>query len=110
MTFLALDAQKGLYTLQKNQLGFEETIVMSRISTITNEISYLTEEYSDENASGDLEDDPTYIALSAEEEQLEVRQTQLDDQVALLEQYISNLKTMVTNGIKNDCGLNLISS
>lgn len=107
MTFLALDAQKGLYTLQKNQLGFEETIVMSRISTITNEMEYLTEINGDEY---EPDEDPTYIALENEQEQLEVRQEALETQVALLEQYISNLKTMVTNGIKNDCGLNLISS
>ena len=107
MTFLALDAQKGLYTLQKNQLGFEKTIVMSRISTITSEMEYLTE------AGGDgyePDEDPTYVALENEQEQLEVRQEALETQVSLLEQYISNLKTMVTNGIKNDCGLNLISS
>lgn len=110
MTFLALDAQKGLYTLQKNQIGFEQTIVMSRISTITNEISYLTEEYSDATASGELEDDPTYIALEAEQTQLETRQEALDTQYQLLETFISNLKTEIQNGIKNDCGLNLISS
>lgn len=107
MTFLALDAQKGLYTLQKNQLGFEETIVMSRISTITSEMEYLTEINGE---TYEPDDDPTYIALENEQEQLEVRQEALETQVSLLEQYISNLKTMVTNGIKNDCGLNLISS
>lgn len=109
MTFLALDAQKGLYTLQKNQLGFEETIVMSRISTITNEMEYLTELYEDDK-DWEADEDPTYVALENEQEQLEVRQEALETQVSLLEQYISNLKTMVTNGIKNDCGLNLISS
>ena len=108
MTFLALDAQKGLYTLQKNQLGFEETIVMSRISTITSEMEYITESCDADGT--DPDDDPTYIALENEQEQLEVRQEALETQVSLLEQYISNLKTMVTNGIKNDCGLNLISS
>ena len=110
MTFLALDAQKGLYTLQKNQLGFEETIVMSRINTITNEMEYLTELNDDGTGNWEADEDPTYVALENEQEQLEVRQEALETQVSLLEQYISNLKTMVTNGIKNDCGLNLISS
>lgn len=108
MTFLALDAQKKLYTLQKNQLGFEETIVMSRISTITSEMEYLTE--LNDGTDWEADEDPTYVALENEQESLETRQEALETQFSLLEQYISNLKTMVTNGIKNDCGLNLISS
>ena len=104
MTFLALDAQKSLYTLQKNQLNFEQTLVISRASYISKEMGII-QETADPTA---LEQDPTYIQLQTEQEQLEVRKESLDSQVQLLEQEISNLKTAVTNGIKNGCGLNLI--
>ena len=104
MTFLALDAQKALYTLQKSQLNFEQTLIISRVTYLNKEMSYLQEA-----ADGtDLDEDPVYIQLQTEQEQLEVRKESLDSQVALLEQEISNLKTAVTNGIKNGCGLNLI--
>ncbi len=105
MTFLALDAQKSLYTLQKNQLNFEQTLVISRASYISKQMGIIQEGVEDASL---LDSDPTYIQLQTEEEQLEVRKESLDSQVQLLEQEISNLKTAVTNGIKNGCGLNLI--
>ena len=40
MTFLALDAQKNLFTLQKSQLQFEQTLVMSRANYITKQMGY----------------------------------------------------------------------
>lgn len=105
MTFLALDAQKNLYTLQKNQLNFEQTLVISRASYISKEMGIIQESVTDAST---LDSDPNYIQLQTEQEQLEVRKESLDSQVQLLEQEISNLKTAVTNGIKNGCGLNLI--
>jgi len=105
MTFLALDAQKMLYTLQKSQLNFEQTLVINRVSIINKEMEYISEACDGE----DLDDNPDYLQLEQEQEQLEVRKESLDAQVQLLEQEISNLKTAVTNGIKNGCGLNLIS-
>ena len=105
MTFLALDAQKSLYTLQKSQLNFEQTLVINRVSVINKEMEYISECLEGE----DLDENPEYIQLQQEQEQLEVRKEALDSQVQLLEQEISNLKTAVTNGIKNGCGLNLIS-
>ena len=105
MTFLALDAQKSLYTLQKSQLNFEQTLVVARASYLSKEMGIIQESVEDPST---LDSDPNYIQLQAEQEQLEIRKESLDSQVQLLEQEISNLKTAVTNGIKNGCGLNLI--
>ena len=104
MTFLALDAQKSLYTLQKSQLNFEQTLVVARASYLSKEMGIIQESVDPST----LDSDPNYIQLQTEQEQLEVRKESLDSQVQLLEQEISNLKTAVTNGIKNGCGLNLI--
>ena len=41
MTFLAIDAQKNLFTLQKSQLQFEQTLVMSRANYITKQMGKL---------------------------------------------------------------------
>ena len=39
MTFLAIDSQKSLLTLQKSQLQFEQTLVMNQANWIMNEMS-----------------------------------------------------------------------
>ena len=65
MTFLALDAQKNLFTLQKSQLQFEQTLVMSRANYITKQMGYRAQELQDQEI--DTDDDPTYIQLQLEE-------------------------------------------
>ena len=65
MTFLALDAQKNLFTLQKSQLQFEQTLVMSRANYITKQMGYRAQELQDQEI--DTDDDPTYIQLQQEE-------------------------------------------
>ena len=107
MTFLALDAQKNLFTLQKSQLQFEQTIVMSRVNSVTREMGYVAQAYDDDSA-GDLEDDPYYIELQRQESYLETRQDSLDSQITLIENEISSLKNLVNNNIKAACQLNLI--
>ena len=57
MTFLALDAQKNLFTLQKSQLQFEQTLVMSRCNYITKQMGYRAQEL--EASDIDTDDDPT---------------------------------------------------
>ena len=47
MTFLAIDAQKNLFTLQKSQLQFEQTLVMSRANYITKQMGYRAQELED---------------------------------------------------------------
>lgn len=108
MTFLAIDAQKNLFTLQKSQLQFEQTLVMSRANYITKRMGYRAQKL--EGTDTDPDDDPTYIQLQQEESYLETRQDSLDSQISLLENEISSLKNLVTSNIKSSCTLNLIGS
>lgn len=107
MTFLAIDAQKNLFTLQKSQLQFEQTLVMSRANYITKQMGLRAEQLPEDQ---DPDDDPAYIALQQEESYLETRQDSLDSQITLLENEISSIKNLVTNNIKSSCTLNLIGS
>lgn len=106
MTFLAIDAQKNLFTLQKSQLQFEQTLVMSRANYITKQMGYRAQELEDKEI--DTDDDPTYIQLQQEESYLETRQESLDSQISLMNDEINSLKTLVQNNIKSSCTLNLI--
>ena len=106
MTFLALDAQKNLFTLQKSQLQFEQTMVMSRVNYVTKQMGYRAQDLEDMEI--DTDDDPTYIQLQQEESYLETRQDSLDSQISLMENEISSLKNLVNSNIKSSCTLNLI--
>lgn len=106
MTFLAIDAQKNLFTLQKSQLQFEQTLVMSRVNYITKQMGYRANEL--DGTDTDVDDDPTYQRLQQEESYLETRQDSLDSQISVIENEISSLKTLVNNNIKATCALNLI--
>ena len=106
MTFLALDAQKNLFTLQKSQLQFEQTLVMSRVNYVTKQMGYRAQDL--EEMEIDTDDDPMYIQLQQEESYLETRQDSLDSQISLMENEISSLKNLVNSNIKSSCTLNLI--
>lgn len=106
MTFLAIDAQKNLFTLQKSQLQFEQTLVMSRANFITKQMGYRAQELDGSGLEPD--DDPAYIALQEQESYLETRQDSLDSQISIIENEISGLKNLVNNNIKASCALNLI--
>lgn len=106
MSFLAVDAQKCLFILQRNQLQFEQTLIMSQANFVSKEMGYRSQEVEAEK--GDLDSDPYYVQLQQKEEYLESRQDTLDSQIQLLDNEISSMKTMVNNNIKNSCGLNLI--
>ena len=111
MTFLAIDAQKNLFTLQKSQLQFEQTLVMSRVNYITKQMGYRAQDLEDmeiDTTDTDVDDDPTYQRLQQEESYLETRQDSLDSQISVIENEISSLKTLVNNNIKATCALNLI--
>ncbi len=111
MTFLAIDSQKSLLTLQKSQLQFEQTLVMNQANWLTKEMGNRAEELEEANPNGtvDLDNDPYYVMLQQQEEYLTTRQDALDSQISLLDNEISSMKTMVQNNIKSSCGLNLIS-
>ena len=106
MTFLAIDAQKNLFTLQKSQLQFEQTLIMSRVNYITKQMGYRASAL--ENTDTDIDNDPTYQKLQQEESYLETRQDSLDSQISVIDNEISSLKTLVNNNIKASCALNLI--
>lgn len=106
MTFLAIDAQKNLFTLQKSQLQFEQTVIMSRANYVTKQMGYKAQALQEEDI--DPDQDPGYIALQQEESYLETRQDSLDSQISLMENEISSLKNLVNNNIKSSCSLNLI--
>ncbi len=111
MTFLAIDSQKSLLTLQKSQLQFEQTLVMNQANWLTKEMGNRSEELEEASGGGtvDLDNDPYYVMLQQQEEYLTTRQDALDSQISLLDNEISSMKTMVQNNIKSSCGLNLIS-
>lgn len=106
MTFLAIDAQKNLFTLQKSQLQFEQTLVMSRTNYITKQMGIRAQEL--DGTDTDPDEDATYLALQQEESYLETRQDSLYSQISLIENEISSLKNLVNNNIKSSCQLNLI--
>ena len=85
MTFLALDAQKSLYTLQKNQLNFEQTLVISRASYISKQMGIIQEGVEDASL---LDSDPTYIQLQTEEEQLELDRIRKEANSLLLDKVL----------------------
>jgi len=104
MSFLALASQRTLFTLQKSQLDYEQTILMSRYNCIQGQMS----DYA--NAAGDdyeLDEDPFYISLEKTCEYLQTEMDALKAQSDTLNEEINSLKTMVTNGIKSTCALNL---
>ena len=106
MTFLAIDAQKNLFTLQKSQLQFEQTLVMSRANYITKQMGYRAQELEDSEM--DVDNDPTYQMLQQQESYLETRQDSIESQITILDNEINSIKTLVTNNIKSACSLNLI--
>lgn len=105
MSFLAMASQKSLFTLQKSQLEYEYTILMSRTNVITSQMSDYATAAGDE---ADLDEDPQYIALEKTSEYLQTEAESVKSQIDVMEQEINSLKTMVNNGIKNTCSLNLI--
>lgn len=105
MTFLAVDAQKNLFTLQKSQLQFEQTLVGSRAAYVTKQMGYIAQQNSD--TDWEPEEDPRYLELQAQESYLETRQDSIESQITLLENQISGLKNLVNNNIKSSCQLNL---
>lgn len=105
MTFLALDSQRSLFTLQKSQLTFEQTLVMNQANWLAKEMANRAEELG---TDADIDSDPYYITLQKQEEYLTARQSALDTQIGLLDNEIASMRTMVQNNIKSSCSLNLI--
>ena len=104
MSFLAIDSQKALFTMQKNQLQFEKSIIASRTLVITREMAELSESAGDDY---DYENDPVYKQLEQTEIYYQTRSDNLDSQITLLDNALSSLKTLVNNNIKSTCQLNL---
>lgn len=105
MTFLAIDSQRNLFTLQKSQLQFEQTLVMNQANWLTKEMGYRAQELGDD---GEIDKDPYYVSLQKQQEYLTTRQSALDTQISLLDGEIASMRTLVQNNIKSSCSLNLI--
>lgn len=105
MSFLAMASQKSLFTLQKSQLEFEYTILMSRTNCITSQMADYAQAAGDD---ADLDEDPFYIQLEKTSEYLQTQADSVKSQQEVLEQEIQSLKTLVQNGIKSTCTLNLL--
>ena len=112
MSFLAVASQKSLFILQRNQLQYEQTLIMSTANRVTRQMSDYANEANrraeEEDGTVDLDSDPYYIELQRTEEFLEARQDALDSQINLLDNEINTMGTMVNNNIKSSCTLNLI--
>lgn len=107
MTFLAIDAQKNLFTIQKSQLQFEQSLVTNRASVITRAMGKLQADNKD-NQDYDMESDPQYILLQREDAYLGTRKDSIDSQIALIDSAISGMKSLVQNNIKSSCSLQLL--
>lgn len=105
MSFLAMASQKSLFTLQKSQLEYEYTILMSRTNCITSQMADYADSMGDD---ADLDEDLFYIQLENTSEYLQTQADSVKNQIDVMNEEINSLKTMVTNGIKNTCALNLI--
>ncbi len=104
MTFLACDAQKNYFLLQKSQTQFELSLIGNRARMCTREM----DQYAAANRDANLDADAYYLNLQREEEFLATRKDNLESQVQLLDAQVNGLKTLVNNSIKNSCGLNLL--
>jgi hypothetical protein len=101
MAFLAIDGQKILFTLQKNQMQFDLSLVGGRLLTITKQMGNM------QKSEGDYENDPNYIEMEVNQEYLESQKQCIESQIAILEANIKSAQDLVKNGIKAECGLNL---
>jgi len=107
MTFLAIDSQKNLFTIQKSQLQFEQSLVVNRAAIIARDMGNMQAAKSPDDTT-DISDDPQYVALQREDDYLNTRKDSLDSQIALLDSAISSMKTLVQNNIKSSCTLQLL--
>lgn len=108
MTFLAQSASKTLLKLQQNHLRFELTIMNSRFNAKNREISNMEFlDSSSDDTSSNLENDPYYRQLQKEAERFQMQRDDITDQIEVLEKEISDMKNMVTNGIKSSCGFTI---
>ena len=105
MSFLAIDAQRNYFTLQKNQLQFELTVVMQTALQNEKAMAARKQELGED---ADIDSDPLYLEYEQMDEILQTEKDSLDSQIQLLDSEISSLKTIVNNNIKNSCSLNLI--
>lgn len=105
MSFLAMASQKSLFTLQKSQLEYEYTILMSRTNCIQSQMADYADAAGDD---ADLDEDPFYISLEKTSEYLQTQADSVQSQIDTMKQEIQSLGTMVTNGIKDTCTLSLV--
>ena len=108
MAFLAIDSQRNLFTIQRNQLQFEQTLVQNQVNWLQKEMAYVQQTFEQDNPDAAIDEDPYYTQLQKQEEMLTTRTQSIETQVNTLNEEISSSKQIVQNNIKSSCGLNLI--
>ena len=107
MTFLIIGAEKQLYTQKKSQLAYEKTLLYSQVSTIQREMGTIEDYYNGDDEAGELDKDPEYRRLERLEENLQTEQETIQEQIDFLSEVITSDKTLLTQNIKDSCGLTL---
>ena len=110
MTFLALASQKSLLSLQKSFLQFQLLRIQNDMSYYAAEMGAIKKSYQElGNSDKSFEDDADYIYYEQLDEQLGAEKDSVESQMQVIENEISGLKTLVQNGIKSSCTLNMAS-
>lgn len=109
MTFLALASQKSLLSLQKSFLQFQLLRIQNDMSYYAAEMGAIKKAYQEQGGDASYEDDTEYIYYEQLDEQLGSEKDSVESQLSVIENEISGLKTLVQNGIKSSCTLNMAS-
>ena len=115
MAFLMLSSQKSLLTMEKNQLQFQYSCLLNKVQNLKKqEASWaktqnaLYENDGDSETSWDMDNDVFYQALAKEEENLTIDADTINSQIQVIDGYLSSMKTMVQNDVKQATSLNLL--
>ena len=111
MTFLSAYSEKTYLTMQRTRKNYEKTIISNRYNSIKRKMEGIAKRYSAINAGDDnapkVQDDPEYIALERQAEQMEPEKVMLEEDVKELEAQINSLTNIIKEGVKSSCGLTL---
>jgi len=102
MAFLAINSQRSLYNMQKTQLEFEKTIIVSRCTALQRQMGYLAEQ-----APEDYAETPQYKQLEQMEMYYTTRQEALENQIQFLNEAMNSFKTLANNNMKSSATINL---
>ena len=97
--------------MQRTRKNYEKNIITNRYNSLKRKMQKIAEQYRNTYDADDeahkVEDDPTYIALNHQQEQLEPEKVMLDADVQELDAQINSLNNIIKDGIKSSCVLTL---